>query len=154
MSETCTLYEDETCSGTPVNWHLFLVEDDFLAGPKTGGTSSGWQTIALAQNTEYALLSAEDFRNAIKKAVENRDYDTSGVKIRYVEKAECTLYRGVYTGFPFTLTYQTAEQLTTPTNLSATNITSSGATVSWTGDANATSYKVEYRRQGDTTWNE
>ena len=44
--------------------------------------------------------------------------------------------------------------LATPTNLSATNITSSGATVSWTGDENATSYKVEYRRQGDTTWNE
>ena len=47
-----------------------------------------------------------------------------------------------------------ASPLATPTNLSATNITSSGATVSWTGDENATSYKVEYRRQGDTTWNE
>ena len=47
-----------------------------------------------------------------------------------------------------------ASPLATPTNLSATNITSSGATVSWTGDENATDYKVEYRRQGDTTWNE
>ena len=45
-------------------------------------------------------------------------------------------------------------KLATPTNLSATNITSSGATVSWTGDENASDYKVEYRRQGDTTWNE
>lgn len=51
-------------------------------------------------------------------------------------------------------TKPSTEQLNTPSNLSATNITSSGATVSWAGDENATSYKVEYRRQGDTTWNE
>lgn len=45
-------------------------------------------------------------------------------------------------------------KLATPTNLSATNITSNSAQVSWTGVENASSYKVQYRRQGDTTWNE
>lgn len=48
----------------------------------------------------------------------------------------------------------TAEQLATPTNLTSTNITSNSAQVSWNAVENATDYKVEYRRQGDTTWNE
>lgn len=56
---------------------------------------------------------------------------------------------GIYTPF-----LPQTTKLATPTGLNATNITSSGATVRWTGDENATSYKVEYRRQGDTTWNE
>lgn len=49
---------------------------------------------------------------------------------------------------------QTAQPLATPTNLTSTNITINSAQVSWTGVENASSYKVEYRKQGDTTWNE
>ena len=48
----------------------------------------------------------------------------------------------------------TAEQLATPTNLTSTNITSNSAQIEWNAVDNATDYKVEYRRQGDTTWNE
>ena len=44
--------------------------------------------------------------------------------------------------------------LSTPTGLYADNITSNSARVSWTAVENASGYKVEYRRQGDTTWNE
>ena len=44
--------------------------------------------------------------------------------------------------------------LSTPTGLNADNITSNSATISWNAVENATDYKVEYRRQGDTTWNE
>lgn len=47
-----------------------------------------------------------------------------------------------------------AEPLSTPTGLNADNITSNSATISWNAVENATDYKVEYRRQGDTTWNE
>lgn len=45
-------------------------------------------------------------------------------------------------------------KLSTPTGLYADNITSDSARVSWTAVENASGYKVEYRRQGDTTWNE
>ena len=48
----------------------------------------------------------------------------------------------------------TATPLSTPTGLNADNITSDSARVSWTAVENASGYKVEYRRQGDTTWNE
>ena len=47
-----------------------------------------------------------------------------------------------------------AEPLSTPTGLNADNITSNSATISWNAVENATDYKVQYRRQGDTTWNE
>ena len=48
----------------------------------------------------------------------------------------------------------TTEPLSTPTGLYADNITSDSARVSWSAVENASGYKVEYRRQGDTTWNE
>lgn len=47
-----------------------------------------------------------------------------------------------------------AQPLATPTGLSADQITSNSARIGWNAVANATDYKVEYRRQGDTTWNE
>ena len=50
--------------------------------------------------------------------------------------------------------YNQATPLSTPTGLNADNITSNSARVSWTAVENASGYKVEYRRQGDTTWNE
>lgn len=48
----------------------------------------------------------------------------------------------------------TPTPLSTPTGLYADQITSDSATISWNAVENATDYKVEYRRQGDTTWNE
>ena len=47
-----------------------------------------------------------------------------------------------------------ATPLATPTGLNATNVTSNSARISWNAVENASGYKVEYRRQGDTTWNE
>lgn len=44
--------------------------------------------------------------------------------------------------------------LATPTGLYADNIKSDSARVSWSAVENASGYKVEYRKQGDTTWNE
>lgn len=55
---------------------------------------------------------------------------------------------------PIEVTTLNTTPLATPTGLYADNITSDSARVSWTAVENATSYKVEYRRQGDTTWNE
>lgn len=44
--------------------------------------------------------------------------------------------------------------LPTPTGLYADNITSDSATTHWTGDANASNYKVQYKAAGDTVWTE
>lgn len=45
-------------------------------------------------------------------------------------------------------------KLAAPTGLTSDTITSTSARVSWNAVENATDYKVEYRKQGDTTWNE
>ena len=42
--------------------------------------------------------------------------------------------------------------LDTPTNLAATDITESSATIGWTGDDAASQFKVEYRASGASTW--
>ena len=47
-----------------------------------------------------------------------------------------------------------ATPLSTPTGLNADNITSDSATTHWTGDANASNYKVQYKAAGDTVWTE
>lgn len=48
----------------------------------------------------------------------------------------------------------TPTPLATPTGLYADNITSDSATTHWTGDANASNYKVQYKAAGDTVWTE
>lgn len=50
--------------------------------------------------------------------------------------------------------YNPAQPLATPTGLYADNITSDSATTHWTGDANASNYKVQYKAAGDTVWTE
>lgn len=50
--------------------------------------------------------------------------------------------------------YNPAQPLSTPTGLYADNITSDSATTHWTGDANASNYKVQYKAAGDTVWTE
>lgn len=46
------------------------------------------------------------------------------------------------------------QPLPTPTGLYADNITSDSATTHWTGDENASNYKVQYKAAGDTVWTE
>ena len=90
----------------------------------------------LCLGPQFTLDEAIDFSSIV---IRDADYETVPSSFYTIEEI----------GFS-----PSALPLATPTNLSATNITSSGATVSWIGDENATSYKVEYRRKGDTTWNE
>lgn len=41
---------------------------------------------------------------------------------------------------------------TKPTNIAVSNVTQTGATVSWVGNACAVKYRLQYRIQGTTTW--
>ena len=50
--------------------------------------------------------------------------------------------------------YPLTTPLSTPTGLYADNITSDSATTHWTGDENASNYKVQYKAAGDTVWTE
>ncbi len=51
-----------------------------------------------------------------------------------------------------TFSYGTPSLCAKPTNVTATNITTTGATISWTGDDNASSYNIEYMLSSETDW--
>lgn len=53
-----------------------------------------------------------------------------------------------------TLFATTTIKLAAPTGLTCNTVTSTSAQIEWNAVENATDYKVEYRRQGDTNWNE
>lgn len=53
-----------------------------------------------------------------------------------------------------TFTTPITEKLAAPTGLSATNITSTSARLSWNEVENATGYNLEYRPQGTSEWTE
>jgi hypothetical protein len=51
-----------------------------------------------------------------------------------------------------TFSYGTPSLCAKPTNVTASSITTSGATISWTGDANASSYNIEYMPSSSSDW--
>ena len=51
-----------------------------------------------------------------------------------------------------TFSYGTPSLCSKPTNVTATNITTSSATITWNGDANASSYNIEYMLSSETDW--
>ena len=62
---------------------------------------------------------------------------------------------GRYTNSDIAWLYATTTmKLAAPTGLTCNTVTSTSAQIDWNAVENATDYKVEYRRQGDTTWNE
>lgn len=114
------------------------------------------QTETLQNSKEYWAINREELYNAIEKSYVYGDYDVDedGVKVKYLNDG-IILLKGIYTGFPFHLEGESqAEPLSTPTGLYADNITSDSATTHWTGDANASNYKVQYKAAGDTVWTE
>lgn len=113
-----------------------------------------WRNNGLQQGVEYLAAQRVEVFNAITNATAVSDYTPGYVKIKYFNDG-IILLKGVYTDFPFHLEEESqAEPLSTPTGLNATNVTSNSARISWNAVENASGYKVEYRRQGDTTWNE
>ncbi|MEI7803205.1 MAG: fibronectin type III domain-containing protein, partial [Bacteroidota bacterium] len=52
---------------------------------------------------------------------------------------------------PFTITVSSCA---TPTNISSTVISGASATINWTGNSCAYQYRLQYRKQGTTTWTE
>lgn len=85
----------------------------------------------------------------VKAALKQIQLETySFVKAALVGSANASDY---YSNFYMS---PTTEPLATPTGLYADNITSDSATTHWTGDENASNYKVQYKAAGDTVWTE
>lgn len=108
-----------------------------------------WETRSFARNSageplELFLVKAEDFPDGV--------YTRDALLVKALALTTCTpatntnVFWGDWTSL--------IEPLTTPTGLYADNITSDSATTHWTGDANASNFKVQYKAAGDTVWTE
>ncbi len=161
-----TLYADNTAAtnlAAPMAYIIgtLAIYDDretfFFDGAtsKLTVTENGatWSSSYVFTSSNYAMVSQLDLHNAVRAAQAARDILPNGVYTQYFA-AGVVVLKGTYAGFPFYFTDAVAQPLSTPTGLYADNITSDSARVSWTAVENASGYKVEYRRQGDTTWNE
>ena len=124
--------------------------NDSLQVTENGAT---WSFSGGFTSANYVMVSQLDLYNALRAAIGARDSLSVGVYTQYFADG-VVLLKGTYTGFPFYFTDASAQPLSTPTGLYADNITSDSATTHWTGDENASNYKVQYKAAGDTVWTE
>lgn len=132
-----------------------------VVGFRSGSFRSGIGNFALNANTEGSatINYPTDVDEVLFMLVNGTGYDPTfrdyeSYLIRAMPEGADALFDSLATdGYPVFIR-PTAQPLPTPTGLNADNITSNSATISWNAVENASDYKVEYRRQGDTTWNE
>lgn len=70
----------------------------------------------------------------------------------YQVRSDCDIAGTVFSAYSTIQTFTTICDCTKPTNLAVSNVTQTGATVSWIGNACALKYRLQYRKQGTTTW--
>lgn len=75
----------------------------------------------------------------------------AGTQYEFQVQAVCSTGTGSFSASS-TFTTTTAQSCGTPSNLIATSITVNSAVLSWTGVSGATSYNVQWRIFGTTTW--
>ncbi|MEI8058665.1 MAG: T9SS type A sorting domain-containing protein [Ferruginibacter sp.] len=133
-----------------------------LCGDPTGLTASAitnttstisWTAVAsaLSYDVDYQVTGATTWTNAATATTAtsiNLSALTLGTGYTWRVRATCTAGSGNYMISSFT----TTAPCVTPSGLSSTSITSSGATVSWTSVTGVISYAVDYKLNSSTTW--
>jgi len=77
---------------------------------------------------------------------------TCGTNYEYQVQAVCASGSGSYTASSTFTTVACTSSCASPTALTASAITTSSATLSWTAASGATSYNIQYRPVGSSTW--
>ena len=70
----------------------------------------------------------------------------------YQVRTDCNTAGTVYSAYSTIQTFTTICNCTKPTNIAVSNVTQTGATVSWLGNLCAVKYRLQYRVQGTTAW--
>lgn len=107
---------------------------------------------ALNYDVDYKLTSSSTWTNAATATTAttvNLSALNSGVAYDWRVRANCTGATGAYSQAQFSTT---AAGCGTPTGLTSSAITSSGATVSWTAVSGALNYDVDYKLSTASTW--
>lgn len=67
-------------------------------------------------------------------------------------RTDCDLAGTTASLYSATQTFTTTCTCSKPTNITVTNLTQTTATVNWVGNVCAYQYRLQYRKQGTTTW--
>lgn len=116
-----------------VSWVAVANATSYTVDYKTN-TATTWTSFSTAQTGTSAVLTGL----------------TQGTLYSWRVRATCAAGSGNFVSANFTTTAPFV--CNAPTGLTATAITSSGATLNWTAVSGAVSYAVSYKRNADTTW--
>lgn len=109
-----------------------------------GGWSAWFKGTTLIGRIRTVLL----YRNQTLANIQNV---SNAANNRWENKSagDCNSY---LLGRSWTYKFLDPGQLSTPSDLNATNITSESATLNWSDDPYASNFKIEYKINGDTSW--
>lgn len=134
VNPTDIIFSNITNNSAKVSWTDLGCNSSYILEYKKESAST-WTTINAISNTEYTLTGLQTAT----------DYN---VRV----KSDCgSLTPVIPTAFNFT-TASSSASCSPPTNITASSITSTGATISWTAASNAQNYKVEYKKSSETNW--
>lgn len=122
----------KTTNSLTVSWPAITNATGYVVAYKTG--SGSYQEAQVATNNYPVTGLAE------------------GVSMTFKVKAISS--NAAYADSPYSSEVSDTTQITldTPTGVAVSNITENSVTITWQSVGNASSYKIEYRRNGDTDW--
>jgi hypothetical protein len=119
----------------------------------TNGATISWTAVsgATSYNVQYKLSTATTWTTLTASTTSSTLTGlTAGSMYNFQIQAVCASGTSSYVASSFTTA--TAATCGNPTGLTATSITTTGATLGWTAVSGATSYNVQYKLSTATTW--
>ena len=157
-SNFSTVYEDSEFSAeVSETTQITLAVPTFTLTKTTNSITATWSTVPNAASYVVAYKLNSSSGDFTEVAVNDRtSYTLSelGEGVTYVFKLKSVSNVQDYVDSAYSNTQSTTTLVTlaTPSSITVTDITSNSAVINFLGDSNAQSFRLEYRRKGETEW--
>ncbi|MBP9790700.1 MAG: fibronectin type III domain-containing protein [Bacteroidia bacterium] len=138
-----------TCGVPDVNF--------FTATDKTATSCTvGWAAVsgATGYNVQYRVRNSGSAWNTVNVTSTSANLSSLSALTQYEFQVQtiCSGGVGAYSASGIFTTISATATCGVPTGLNVTGITTSAATLGWTSASGATSYNIQYRKSGTTSW--
>ncbi|MBP6532198.1 MAG: fibronectin type III domain-containing protein, partial [Bacteroidia bacterium] len=129
----------------------------FTATDKTASSCTvGWAAVsgATGYNVQYRVRNSGSAWNTVNVSSTSANLTSLAALTQYEFQVQaiCSGGVGAYSASGIFTTISATTTCGIPTGLNVTGITTSAATLGWTSASGATSYNVQYRKSGTTSW--